>query len=296
MRSVSELKIQPVWLNSHHLVETARYVLEGHHARVIAVMEGKIPLGCVTYDQVFASDPTATLESIMKKPKLLLEPMTSVDKAAQEMSDADTEYALVMSDEEFLGIVTATMLLRELRRPWDARTGLGSGERLRDWGTEMLTLRQEISILFFDLNEFKKYNKEFGHLIGDRVLRRFATFLKDCIDPKTELLVRYGGDEFAIGTTRHRAEAEQLAEYIKERAQNELFDEQSRPITFCVGLSGGRRVQVRDGLHTDATFDDLLNGASRACMAAKSEMYNRRYANQQGTTDPYEQDDIEKSR
>lgn len=288
MRTLGELNLVPVWVNAGHRVDTARMLTQGHHLRALAVMEGRLVLGVVTTDQLSTAPADIVMDALMQPAKLVMEASTPIHKAAQQMHDADVDFAVVMDEDLFIGMVTSTMLLRHLLRPWDARTNLGSGERLREWGIEMLREGREISILFFDLNDFKHYNREYGHVFGDKVLRRVANLLRDCVDPKRDLLVRYGGDEFAIGSVRERSSAEELAHVIKERAENDLTDENGRPITFCIGVSGGRRSALRDGLHPDATYDDLVTAASKACMAAKEELKRRRRP--AGVDEPYEDD------
>ncbi len=53
------------------------------------------------------------------------------------------------------------------------------------------------SIIFFDINNFKKLNDTYGHEYGDGVLRRFCDLVKKVIR-KGDILVRYGGDEFLV--------------------------------------------------------------------------------------------------
>jgi len=288
MRNLGDLSIVPVWLNPHHTVMAAKLLMSGFNVRAIGIMEGRLLLGVVTKDQLAGVPDEAPLESIMQVPPIMLDKSVTMHKAAEKLAEAGSELAAIFENDTFAGLITAGMLLRHLLRPWDARTGLGSGERLREWGVDMLKDGREISILFLDLNDFKKYNKEHGHPFGDKVLRRVANFLKDCTDPKRDLLVRYGGDEFAVGTLRTREEAEELGRVILERAEAELFDEAQRPITFCIGVSGGRRSILRDGLHPDATYDDLVTAASKAALAAKEELKARRRF--QSPPEPYEVD------
>ena len=53
------------------------------------------------------------------------------------------------------------------------------------------------SIAIIDANRFKQVNDSFGHPAGDAVLREIARAIKDCIR-KTDILIRYGGDEFLL--------------------------------------------------------------------------------------------------
>jgi diguanylate cyclase (GGDEF)-like protein len=54
-----------------------------------------------------------------------------------------------------------------------------------------------VSLLFLDIDGFKAYNDKYGHLAGDEVLRKISQTMKKLVR-KTDILARYGGDEFAI--------------------------------------------------------------------------------------------------
>jgi len=72
------------------------------------------------------------------------------------------------------------------------------------------------SLLFIDVNKFKRYNDEKGHIAGDRLLKKIASTLKNDIRG-TNFIARWGGDEFAIilpETNKKRAEI--LVERLKE--------------------------------------------------------------------------------
>ena len=109
----------------------------------------------------------------------------------------------------------AKALLGQLRQSFDPMTQLPWSDALRDWGAEQLRHSNEIAVIFIDLNKFGAFNKQYGHVIGDKVLQGVVQALKDVLDPATDLLVRYGGDEFAIGTLRDRDEADILVDSLR---------------------------------------------------------------------------------
>lgn len=70
------------------------------------------------------------------------------------------------------------------------------------------------SIAIIDANRFKQVNDSFGHPAGDAVLREIARSIKDCIR-KTDILIRYGGDEFLLLFPK-------MGEEILERKMQEI--------------------------------------------------------------------------
>ncbi|RJG14359.1 diguanylate cyclase [Pseudomonas cavernicola] len=67
----------------------------------------------------------------------------------------------------------------------------GEWRRLQRIGASM-------ALLMLDVDHFKRYNDQLGHLAGDDVLRRVATALQGCLQREGDVACRYGGEEFAI--------------------------------------------------------------------------------------------------
>lgn len=73
---------------------------------------------------------------------------------------------------------------------------------------------RKLSLVLFDIDDFKKINDTHGHETGDAVLKRFAALLKDSAR-KADIVCRYGGDEFAVILPETgKADAEKFVERI----------------------------------------------------------------------------------
>jgi len=82
------------------------------------------------------------------------------------------------------------------------------------------------SIIFFDLDKFKKINDEYGHLVGDEVLREVATVVQNA-NRSADIFARYGGEEFIIlapatDITGASVHAERLRSDIEEHRYSEI--------------------------------------------------------------------------
>jgi diguanylate cyclase len=89
----------------------------------------------------------------------------------------------------------------------DTLTGLPNRQRCIELAerhfAEAAPLRQQVGILYLDLNSFKRVNDTFGHAVGDVVLRtvagKLSKALANCSTPSSVLtLTRFGGDEFVV--------------------------------------------------------------------------------------------------
>lgn len=98
-----------------------------------------------------------------------------------------------------------------------------------------------VSLLMMDIDHFKVYNDQFGHLNGDRVLKRFAKLLFENIRD-VDCLTRYGGEEFALilpGTDKKSAKI--VAEKLRRLVERSPFPmEKKLPkgrVTMSVGVA-----------------------------------------------------------
>jgi len=80
----------------------------------------------------------------------------------------------------------------------------------------------DYSILMVDIDHFKTINDNYGHKVGDEVLKYVITLIKDEIRDKDKI-VRYGGEEFLIFIKRSKNDlSNTLAEHIAKRINNKL--------------------------------------------------------------------------
>ena len=99
---------------------------------------------------------------------------------------------------------------------------------------------QPLTLLLFDLDNFKHFNDAYGHVEGDQVLRRLGEVVKRCLR-ETDFAYRYGGEEFTIllpMTTS--AEGAVTAERIRTEFKKETFSPapgQDVHVTVSIGIA-----------------------------------------------------------
>ncbi|MBN2443917.1 MAG: diguanylate cyclase [Spirochaetales bacterium] len=93
------------------------------------------------------------------------------------------------------------------------------------------------SILFIDVNKFKYINDTYGHKTGDTVLQSIAEIMEQKLR-KSDIISRYGGDEFAIILPHTELEkAEELATRLKEAvASTKIKNDESAPIAVSISI------------------------------------------------------------
>lgn len=100
--------------------------------------------------------------------------------------------------------------------------------------------KHPLSLLLLDIDHFKQYNDNFGHLEGDKVLVRISQLIKSCLR-KLDTAYRYGGEEFTVILPETSCEeAELVAERIRTKIQTEKFKPRNAKelsITISIGTT-----------------------------------------------------------
>ncbi|MBN1188350.1 MAG: diguanylate cyclase [Dehalococcoidales bacterium] len=121
------------------------------------------------------------------------------------------------------------------------------------------------SLIFMDIDHFKTYNDNFGHLAGDEVLRRIGEHIQGSIR-NIDIAARYGGEEFAIilpGTSLEDARI--MAERIRKTIETRTT-QRAMPVTVSLGVAQW----PIDGV----IKEDLISRADKALYLAKQKGRN----------------------
>ena len=136
-----------------------------------------------------------------------------------------------------------------------------------------------VTLLIFDIDDFKRYNDEYGHGVGDAILKQTATLMKRCVRDH-DLVARLGGDEFAVvfwgkeGPRQPRdpnvaagaSKPPQTPQLVLERFKKLLATQEFKGL----GPAGVGKLTISAGLAVfpwqAKSMEDLIEKADRALM------------------------------
>lgn len=126
------------------------------------------------------------------------------------------------------------------------------------------------SLMLVDVDHFKAINDEYGHDIGDHVLKKLVEVLSGLIR-RTDTLSRWGGEEFAILLSgAKRSGASKVAEALRSGVEQTAFG-LARPVTISIGLVEYKRGDTAATLIKDADlalYEAKQSGRNRVVMDA----------------------------
>lgn len=133
--------------------------------------------------------------------------------------------------------------------------------------------RSDLSFLMIDVDNFKAYNDNYGHVSGDEVLRQVASTLERCIDRAGDLAARFGGEEFSVVLPGTSADgARMLAETIRREIEALQIPHAFSSSTTCVTVSIGGACLVPT---LDRQMASMIEAADQALYQAKKAGKNR---------------------
>jgi PleD family two-component response regulator len=164
----------------------------------------------------------------------------------------------------------------------DELTGLYNGRYFRHYLNRIVdkarSMRFPVTLLLFDIDNFKRYNDQFGHGVGDEILRQTAALMKRCVRDH-DLVARISGDEFAVVFWEKEGPRQprdpnagppgrppqtpvQILERFRRLLSSQTFNGLGPAGQGTLTISGGLAVYPYDA----NTVADLIDAADRALM------------------------------
>lgn len=216
-------------------------------------------MGNVTYGKIVVKDQEKVV-GIMDHRDLLSLCYTKIAPFIKH------EYNLVHS---MLGLVTEGEQGLLKLATTDSLTGIGNRRLFEEIFQAHQSLGErygaDMFLLLFDIDDFKNINDNFGHTIGDSVLKELVGLVSRSIR-KSDIFVRWGGEEFAI-LLRYSDpnRVMDVAEQIRQRIDQHSF-ETIVHLTCSFGLSE---------IHSDESLQEAFHHADKALYRAKADGKNR---------------------
>lgn len=245
----------------------------------IAALDG-MPLH-ITKD-VAHKHQTDPLFQIMKTEELVIVPLKAKDKVngivvadniftQKPISKDDMRMLIMLSNQAGLAIENSQLYERTLIKSHsDSLTNLWNHGyfqyQLQHEFKKTKELNLPLSLVFIDIDNFKKYNDLFGHQAGDEILKEIAGILQD-YSRKMDWGCRYGGEEFAIILPQtSKKDAYAIAERLREKIQNHRFNHYEE--------MSEKKLSVSIGV---ATYPQDANDKSELILAADKFLYQAKH-------------------
>jgi diguanylate cyclase (GGDEF)-like protein len=187
--------------------------------------------------------------------------------------DAEAEIAAALAAHGMTAYDNARLFRRvEDLAVRDALTGLFNRRHFFDLGARQFAAARRytrpLAALMVDIDRFKAVNDTYGHAAGDAVIRavgaRIAATLRG-----TDLLCRYGGEEFAIVLVETGKDPDQVGERLRAAVEEEPVETDAGPVRVTVSVGA---VELES---EHATLEALLRAADGALYEAKRAGRNR---------------------
>lgn len=152
----------------------------------------------------------------------------------------------------------------------DALTDLYNREYFEQFAGDVLKKGKlsSAALIFIDVDDFKKVNDTLGHVVGDDVLRTIAKRLQGAFR-QTDIIARYGGDEFVIFA--NGIGKEELGKRLQHLCESFRVPYRNGSVEHPVSVSLGSAMFPDDG----HTYEELVEHADAAAYVAKRRGKNR---------------------
>lgn len=189
-----------------------------------------------------------------------------IEMQAEELNRINQELKRLSLMDSLTGVFNRFMFEAKLNEDWE----------------ECRNRSVPLALIIIDVDFFKKINDNYGHQEGDKCLKKISEILKDSVKDWTNLIARYGGDEFVILIPgMDQITVSEIAEEIRKRVEESRIPHQYSPVSEYVTISVGACSVIPSDSITITNFikyaDDALYEAKRARNSHRTAVFERIY-------------------
>lgn len=213
--------------------------------------------------------------------KTLSDQLKDLNVLVKSIASGDTDQVVVeslCSSKNEIGDLANSIKdlvsILEERSKTDELTGIGNRRKLYEFLENFNNADNKgpLSVIFVDIDYFKKFNDNYGHLRGDIALKKVASIINEICSTRNVLATRYGGEEFVIVYQESNEDAVLgLVKEIQNRLEVEdiehLYSLVSKKVTLSIGVA------IADEVIGDV--EDVLLKADEAVYSSKEGGRNR---------------------
>ena len=231
---------------------------------VFAERLSAIPGPLLALLRVFSDRARRDLDSLVSAKLKLQAQAEEMDRKHRELNETRRQLEQRNRDLERLSALdTLTQIAN--RRRFDAVLRQEWRRAVRD--------ESPVSLLFCDIDYFKRFNDTYGHQAGDECLVRVAQAMEETLNRPADLVARYGGEEFiALLVDTDPEGARMLAERMRDRIEELKIENAGSSVCGYLTVSLGVATIVPN---PTLKPEDLVDLADRALYASKAGGRNR---------------------
>ncbi|HHY30973.1 MAG TPA: diguanylate cyclase [Syntrophaceticus sp.] len=185
--------------------------------------------------------------------KIIQEKSDELERVNKELEEANQKLEKLSQTDSLTGIFNRSVFDRTIRAEWD----------------RCKRHHSPLSLIMVDIDIFKAYNDNYGHQAGDDCIRWVAQSLRACVKRSSDIVARYGGDEFAVILPHvNRDTAVQFADQIRKKVLELAIPHPFSPVSPYLTISAGVQTLIPSD---ELSIEKLIRTADQALYEAKKE-------------------------
>lgn len=187
----------------------------------------------------------------------LIEAKDKLKKEIEERKKAEKELKEISTRDQLTGLYNRREFEKTIKKEW----------------RNSIRKAAPISIIMIDIDNFKEFNDNYGHLAGDNCLQKVSKVMQNTLKRPRDFVARYGGEEFvAVLPDTDKEGASHVAEELRKNIENAKIPHKYSSVSDFVTVSLGAATTNQADL---LVYEELLDEADSALYKAKENGRNR---------------------